>query len=183
VAEWRQQATVEDLKTGPKEPRSSVLTEAKEAAVVAFRRHTLLAPDDCVYTLQPTIAQLTRSALHRRLQRHGISRLPDVAGNKPGRQKFKRYPIGVFHIDVADVQTAEGKLCLFVGIDRTRKFAVTQRVEKADRRTAREALQHMLEITPCPVRTILTDNGIQSAEQSRNRTAVCSRPIRFAHHL
>ncbi len=42
VPTWRKRATVEDLKTGPKEPRSTVLTEAEEAAVVAFRRHTLL---------------------------------------------------------------------------------------------------------------------------------------------
>ena len=78
------------LKTGPKEPRSTVLTEAEEAMVVAFRRHTLLPLDDCLYALQPSIPHLTRSALHRCLQRHGISRLPDVEGDKPGRQKFKR---------------------------------------------------------------------------------------------
>ena len=34
-----------------------------------------------------------------------------------------RYPIGYFHIDIAEVQTAEGKLRLFVAIDRTSKFA------------------------------------------------------------
>ena len=28
-------------------------------------------------------------------------------GDKPKRQKFKRYPIGFFHIDIAEVQTAE----------------------------------------------------------------------------
>jgi len=55
VAKWRKRATVEDMKTGPKEPRSTVLTEAEEAAVVAFRRHTLLPLDDCLYALQPSI--------------------------------------------------------------------------------------------------------------------------------
>ncbi|SDF70060.1 hypothetical protein SAMN04488105_1554 [Salipiger thiooxidans] len=66
--------------------------------IVAFRRHTLLPLDDCLYALQPSIPHLTRSALHRCLQRHGISRLPDVEGDKSKRQKFKRYPIGFFHI-------------------------------------------------------------------------------------
>ena len=42
VAKWRKRATVDELKTGPKEPRSTVLTEAEEAMIVAFRRHTLL---------------------------------------------------------------------------------------------------------------------------------------------
>lgn len=72
----RKRATVEDLKTGPTEPRSAVLTEAEEARVVAFRRHTLLQLDDCLYALQPRSPHLTRSALHRCLQGHGISRLP-----------------------------------------------------------------------------------------------------------
>jgi hypothetical protein len=61
VAKWRKRATVEDMKTGPSEPRSTVLTEAEEAAVVALRRHTLLPLDDCLYALQPSIPHLTRS--------------------------------------------------------------------------------------------------------------------------
>ena len=115
VAKWRKRATVEDLKTGPKAPHSTTLTQAEEAAVVAFRRHTLLPLDDCLYALQPSIPHLTRSALHRCLQRHSISRLPDIEGDKPKRQRFKRYPIGFFHMDIAEEQTAEGKLYLFVG--------------------------------------------------------------------
>ncbi len=179
VAKWRKRATVEDLKTGPREPRSTVLTEAEEAMIVAFRRHTLLPLDDCLYALQPSIPHLTRSALHRCLQRHGISRLPDVEGEKPKRQRFKRYAIGFFHIDIAEVQTSEGKLYLFVGIDRTSKFAVTQLVEKADRKTAWEFLQHFACGSSYQVHTILTDNGIQFAEQPRNRNTIYSRPIRF----
>ena len=103
---------------GPKEPRSSVLSVEDEAVIVAVRRHTLLPLDDCLYTLQPTIPHLTRSARHRCLQRHGISRLPDVDGDKPKRSRFKAYPIGYFHIDIARVSTEQGKLHLFVAIDR-----------------------------------------------------------------
>ncbi len=91
--------------------------------IVAFRKHTLLPLDDCLYALQATIPQLTRSSLHRCLERHGISRLPDIEGDKPKRKKFDTYPVGFFHIDLAEVRTAEGKLYLFVAIDRTSKFA------------------------------------------------------------
>ncbi len=104
--------TVADRKTGPAQPRSSVLSLEEEAVIVAFRRHTLLALDDCLYALQPSIPDLTRSSLHRCLQRHGISRLPEVEGDKPTRRRFKRYPIGFFHIDIAELRTAEGKLSL-----------------------------------------------------------------------
>ena len=179
VAKWRKRQTVEDRKTGPKEPRSTVLSEKEEAMIVAFRRHTLLPLDDCLYALQPSIPHLTRSSVHRCLQRHGISRLPDVEGDKPKRQKFKRYPIGFFHIDIAEVRTEEGKLYLFVAIDRTSKFAVAQLVEKANRKTAWEVLERLLEAVPYKIHTILTDNGIQFAEQPRNRNKPYSRPIRF----
>lgn len=40
------------------------------------------------------VPHLTRSNLHLRLQRHGISRLPGVIGDKPARKPFKSYPIG-----------------------------------------------------------------------------------------
>ena len=179
VAKWRKRRTVEDQKTGPKDPRSTVLSEEEEAMVVAFRRHTLLPLDDCLYALQPSVPHLTRSSLHRCLQRHGISRLPDVEGDKPKRQKFKRYPIGYFHIDIAEVRTEEGKLYLFVAIDRTSKFAVAQLVEKANRKTAWEFLEHLLETVPYQIHTILTDNGIQFAEQPRNRDSITFRKMRF----
>lgn len=70
---WRKRAHTADAPMGPKTIHSTVLTTDEEAMVVAFRRHTLLPLDDCLYTLQATIPNLTRSALHRCLQRHGIS--------------------------------------------------------------------------------------------------------------
>jgi RNA-directed DNA polymerase len=131
VAKWKKRTSVADLPTGPKEPKSTVLTLEEEAVIVAFRKHTLLPLDDCLYALQPTIPHLTRSSLHRCLQRHDISKLPDAEGDRPAKKKFKSYPIGYFHIDIAEVQTAEGKLYLFVAIDRTSKFAYAELHEKA----------------------------------------------------
>ena len=107
-----------DAPMGPKQPRSTILTLEEEALIVAFRKHTLLPLDDCLYALQATLPHLTRSTLHRCLQRHGISRLPDMAGEKPAKKPFKTYPIGYFHIDIAEVRTEEGQLYLFVAIDR-----------------------------------------------------------------
>lgn len=129
--------------------------------VVAFRRHTLLPLDDCLYALQPTLPHLTRSSLHRCLQRHGLSRLPEIQGDKPAKQVFKSYPIGYFHIDIAEVQTAEGKLYLFVVIDRTSKFAFTQLVQEATRVTASVFLEALIATVPYKIHTVLTDNGIQ----------------------
>jgi transposase-like protein len=135
VAKWKKRESTADRRTGPTVPRSTVLSVEQEAIIVAFRKHTLLPLDDCLYALQATIPQLTRSSLHRCLERHGISRLPEVEGDRPRRKKFDTYPIGFFHIDLAEVRTAEGKLYLFVAIDRTSKFVVVELVERADIRT------------------------------------------------
>jgi transposase InsO family protein len=161
VAKWKKRTLVADRPTGPREPKSTVLTTEDEAIVVAFRRHTLLPLDDCLYALQATIPHLTRSSLHRCLQRHGISRLPDVEGDKPVRKKFKAYPIGFFHIDIAEVQTAEGKLYLYVAIDRTSKFAFVQVARKTGRTSASAFLTALIEAVPYKIHTVLTDNGIQ----------------------
>ena len=39
VAKWLKRQTVEDLRTGPKEPRSTVLSAEEEALCIAFRKH------------------------------------------------------------------------------------------------------------------------------------------------
>ena len=170
VAKWKKRSSVADLRTGPKEPRSTVLSTEEEAIIVAFRRHTLLPLDDCLYALQPTIPHLTRSSLHRCLQRHGIGRLPDVEGEKPAKKKFKTYAIGFFHIDIAEVRTEEGKLYLYVAIDRTSKFAFVQLVDKANTVTAREFLDALVAAVPYKIEIILTDNGIQFADLPKNRS-------------
>jgi hypothetical protein len=125
-----------------------VLSIEEEEIIVAFRKHTLLPLDDCLYSLQATIPHLTRSSLHRCLQRHGISRLPEVEGDKPNKRKFKAYPIGYFHIDIAEVQTTEGKLHLYVAIDRTSKFAFVQLVKKTARTSASAFLTALISAVP-----------------------------------
>ena len=69
VAKWRKRTCVEDAPMGPRQPHSTVLTAEQEATVVAFRKRTLLPLDDCLYALQASIPLLTRSSLHRCLQR------------------------------------------------------------------------------------------------------------------
>lgn len=161
---------------GPKEPASTVLTKTEKALIVAFRKHTLLPLDDCLYALQSSIPRLTRSSLHRCLQRHGISRLPDCEGNKRReKKKFKSYPVGFFHIDIAEVRTEEGKLYLFVAIDRTSKFVMAKLAGRATVSEAQTFLEELVAAVPYGIHTILTDNGIQFADTIRNRTGLTAK--------
>jgi len=170
VAKWKKRIRVQDEAMGPKQRCSTVLNPEEEALVVAFRKHTLLPLDDCLYALQETIPHLTRATLHRCLQRHGISRLPET-GETPAKKRFKAYRIGYFHIDIAEVRTEEGKLYLFVAIDRTSKFAFAELPERATRPIAAAFLRHLIAAVPYKIHTILTDNGIQFANRPSDKYA------------
>ena len=169
VDKWRKRETVTDEPMGPKTIKSTVLSAEEEAVIVTFRKHTLLPLDDCLYALQETIPHLTRSSLHRCLQRHGISRLPDIQGEKLPKQKFKDYPIGFFHIDITEVRTDESKLHLFVAIDRTSKFVVAKLFDRATMESAKTFLEAVIAVVPYRIHTVLTDNGIQFADLPKNR--------------
>ncbi len=93
VAKWKRRTSVADLPTGPKEPRSTVLSLEEEAD---RRRlppaHAAAARRLPVRPAGRAIPHLTRSSLHRCLQRHGISRLPEVEGDKPARAEVQSLP-------------------------------------------------------------------------------------------
>lgn len=178
VQKWKKRRSVIDMPMGPKTPASTVLSSDEEAVIVAFRKHTLLPLDDCLYALQSTIPHLTRSSLHRCLQRHGISRLPDMDGDKPAKKRFRAYPIGYFHIDLAEVRTEEGKLHLFVAIDRTSKFAFVRLEEKANRVTATAFLEALIDLVPYRIHTVLTDNGVQFCYLPSKRSGPTARYFR-----
>ena len=170
IQKWRKRDFIHDAPMGPKVIRSRSLSQVEEAVVVAFRVYTQLPLDDCLYSLQETIPHLSRSSLHRCLQRHGLSRLPKE--EKPReKKKFKSYPIGYFHVDIAEVQTEEGRLYLYTAIDRTSKYAYAELYDKATRATAKAFLEHLIQAVPYTIHTILTDNGIQFTNRKKDALA------------
>ena len=96
VAKRRKRTSVADLASGPKDAKSTVMTLNEEAIIVALRRHTLSPLDDCLSAMP----HLSRTSLHRCLQRHDISCLPEVEGEKPPRKNFKSYPLSYFYVDM-----------------------------------------------------------------------------------
>ena len=115
VAKWRRRTTTADAPMGPCKPRSTKLSEAEEAAVVELRRRALLPLDDMLGCLRERLPQLSRSALHRCLVRHGISRLPREGQQTSRRGRFPDTPIGYVHIDSSEPRLAQGKLHMFLG--------------------------------------------------------------------
>jgi transposase-like protein len=169
VNKWRSRSETCDAPMGPHDPRSTVLTPVEEAIIVAFRQRTLLPLDDVMGCLRDQIPKLTRSSLHRCLVRHGISRLP-VSETTTKRGRFAETKIGYVHIDHCELRHADGKLHMFLAIDRVSKFTFVAFYDKAGKMNAAAFLRAAIEAFPYKIHTILTDNGIAFADLPKNRT-------------
>ena len=51
VAKWKKRTSLDDLPTGERVVKSTVLTVEEEAVIIAFRHYALLALDDCLYEI------------------------------------------------------------------------------------------------------------------------------------
>lgn len=102
---------------GPRLRRSTVLPPLEETIVVEFRRRSLLPPDAVLGRLRETIPTLSRSALHRCLQR-----CLQREERSSMRGRFAETTVGYVHIDACEVRSSEGRLHLFLAIDRVSKF-------------------------------------------------------------
>jgi len=102
-------------------PGSQYLSQEQEHLAIVLRKQGHLSLDDLMGHLLETAPKLSRSALHRCLQRHGISRQPTT--HVPRRHgKFEETTLGFVHIDSAEMKISNGKQHMFVAIDRVTEF-------------------------------------------------------------
>ena len=183
VTKWRARTTIEDAPMGPRLPHSTVLTAVEEAMVVEFRRRTLLPLDDVLGCLRESIPKLTRSSLHRCLERHGISRLPESPDHASKRGKFAETPIGYVHIDISELRLAQGKLNMFLAIDRVSKFTYVEFRDDAGKINGADFLRGVVKAFPYAIHTVLTDNGMAFADLPKNRGRSPAMEAMFGGHV
>lgn len=106
--------------------------------------------------------------------RHGISCLPNIDGRRRSKKAFEHYSLEYFRIDIAEVRTEEGKLHLFVALDRTSKVAYAELHPRATKMIAAQFLRNFIEAIPYQLHTVLTDNGIGFTNRKKDKFA-------FAH--
>ena len=85
-------------------------------------------------------------------------------------KKFKAYDPGYVHVDISQLYTEEGKLYLFVGIDRTTKYCFAKLYKDQTGPTATIFLEELINKFPYKIDKILTDNGKQFAYKSSTYT-------------
>ena len=172
VTKWRARTSTADAPMGPRSPRSTVLTLIEEAMIVEFRRRTLLPLDDVMGCLKDSIPNLTRSSLHRCLGRHGISRLPDSQEKASKRGKFAETTIGYVHLDHCELRLTDGKLHMFLAIDRVSKFTYVEFHDRTKMLNGAAFLHSVIEAFPYRIHTVLTDNGTAFADLPKNRSGI-----------
>jgi transposase InsO family protein len=136
---------------------------------VEFRRRTLLPLDDVLGCLRASIPALSRSALHRCLQRHGIARLPQGDAKASRRKRFAETTIGYVHIDVGELRLAQGRLFMFLAIDRVSKFTHVAFFDASTKMNGAAFLREVVAVFPYRLHTVLTDNGMAFADLPKNR--------------
>jgi len=128
--------------------------------------------DDVLGCLRESIPKLTRSAVHRCLKRHGISRLPQEEERASKRGRFAETRIGYVHLDVCELRWAGGKVCMVLAIDRVSKFTYVELHDRAKMLNATAFLRNVIQAFPYQIHTVLTDTGMAFADLPKNRTGV-----------
>jgi len=182
ASKWKKRDFVEDEKCGLKKGQNSILSSVDEQIIIETRCKSLLPLDDLYVILKPIIPVLSRSNLHRCLQRNGVSQLKDLlpAEEKKDFKKFKKYDPGYIHIDTAEIKISHEKYYLFVAIDRATRFVYIEVYDNKRMETAKQFVQTTIKQYPFKINKILTDNG---AEFSYNLLADHLKPRDNREHL
>jgi transposase InsO family protein len=163
VRRWRNRQQVADRATTPHTLATRFSAE-EEAIAVELRTRLQLSLDDIIEVMRRCLRpDISRSALHRCLKRHGVSQRPPDP--KPQTQRFDPQPFGYVHVDLKHLPRLHKQPAyIFVAIERTTRFVYIDIVE--DRSGATIAcLERFLAAFGHPVHTILTDNGSEFTDR------------------
>jgi transposase InsO family protein len=159
IRRWRSRTDVADRSTQPHRLSTS-LAASEEALVIELRLTLELPLDDIVEVMRRCVnGQLSRSAIHRCLKRHGISAPKAIERHKP--QTFETAsPCGFIHLDIKYLSTLGSRRAYaFVAIDRATRYVYVEILYERSGAAASAFLERFVKHFPHPVHTVLTDNG------------------------
>ena len=164
IRRWRGRRTVNDHSHRPKTLQTS-FSPMEESLVCELRTRLQLPLDDIVEVMRRCVNdELSRSAIHRCLKRHGLSQRPEP--DKPAVGVFEQATVGFIHIDLKHLPALERhKSYAFVAIDRATRYVYLEIHPKRDADTSAGFLERFLAHFPHAVHTILTDNGAEFTDR------------------
>ena len=165
VERWRGRDSVEDRSHVPHTLHTSV-SPVEERLVTELRAELGLSLDDIVEVMKRCVRpELSRSAVHRCLQRHGLS-APEKRKAPPAGAFNVETPAGFIHLDVKHLpRLRKQRAYAFVAIDRATRFVHLEIWPDRSGATAAGFLERFLAAFPLPVHTVLTDNGAEFTDR------------------
>ena len=113
-----------------------------------------------------------------RRRRLTVSRPQQDENKASKRRRCARTAIGHAHIDVCEPRLAEGKLHMSSAIDRARKFVRVGLLDISTKMDVAALLRQVVEVFPYAFHTVLTDNGMASADLPKYRDRPTARWMR-----
>ena len=164
IRRWRERTTVNDRSHAPKTLTTS-LSALEEALVCELRTRLQLPLDDITEVMRRCVnAKLSRSAIHRCLKRHGLSRRPQP--DKPAVGVFEQATVGFIHVDLKHLPALQRRRSYaFVAIDRATRYVYLEIQPRRDADTAAGFLSRFIAHFPHRLHTILTDNGSEFTDR------------------
>lgn len=164
IRRWRGRDRVTDGSHRPKRMAIS-LSQIEERLVVELRTELWLGLDDLVEVMRRCVrASLSRSAIHRCLQRHGVAARPAAPPAAPGH--FEATSFGFVHVDLKHLPRLDGQAgYVFVAIERLTRFVHVEIVGDRGGDTIAACLERFLGAFGHPVHTILSDNGAEFTDR------------------
>jgi transposase InsO family protein len=159
ITRWRSRKDVSDRSHRPHRI-TTTMTPLEERLVVELRISVTLPLDDIVEVMRRCVnPKLSRSQVHRCLQRHGVSAKP-----RPEREPAARFdvetPASFVHLDVKYLPPLHRKRAYaYVAIDRATRFVYVEILYDRRGETAAAFLRRFLEAFKIEVHTVLSDNG------------------------
>jgi transposase InsO family protein len=159
VRRWRKRTSITD-RAHTAHTLSISLSGIEERLAVELRTTLQLSLDDIVEVMHRCVnPNLSRSAIHRCLVRHGVSKRAHAPKEKPGVFEADQ-PLGFIHLDLKYLPPLRRQRAYaFVAIDRATRYVYVEIHRNRSGATARAFLERFLKHFPYDVHTILTDNG------------------------
>lgn len=174
AAKWKKRPDSHDRSHRPHNLQTT-LNRGQEAIIVELRKTLLLPLDDLLaVTREFILEEASRSAIHRLLQRFGVSDLRQIkrdlmereasenADKKDKKKSFKDYDPGFIHIDIKylpKMKDESSRKYLIVAIDRATRWVYLEIVPDKSAKSAAGFLERLVEKAPFKIEKILTDNG------------------------
>ena len=167
IAKWKNRSSVTD-----RPPKSTVLSAEQEAVVIAFRRHTLLPLDDCLYALQATIPQLTDRRCTAVFSGTASPVFPMSRATGPGGRSSSPIPSATsISISQRGVRSRANSIC-WLQLTGPPSSPSSNCTSEPRRRSQQDFLKALIEAVPYKIHTVPTDNGVHFTTPGNRCSAV-----------